>query len=199
MLNAWLVGAGRRRWLLGAVSAGLLTAGCTPNTMVAAGNRQPMVTAVPSGTADARVLAAVHTYEAFNRTLAEAQRHPVAVGRSYPTEANFSRYSFDPLRAENESAISELSLRKRAYRGTPPTSDIRVTSIDLGAEPSPTVTLSDCRAGRARWRPYDTRTNKVVAGREERTSSRLGLTVRVIFYHQRWGVQTIEPDPNRAC
>jgi hypothetical protein len=173
-------------------------AGCAPNTMVATGSTQGVVTAVPSGTADPRVLAAVHTYEAFNRTLVEAQRHPVQPGRAYSSEADFSRYSFDPLRAEHESAISELSLARREYRGRPPTSQIIVTEIDLGAQIGPTVVLSDCRNGQKKWQEYEAASNKMVPADDEAVTAH-GLTVRVIFYHQRWGVQTIEPDPSRAC
>jgi hypothetical protein len=184
----------------GVVAAVLSGCGSSDAT-IQAGAVNPVVTAIPSGTADSRTLAAVHTYEAFNRTIAEARRHPVAVGRqALPYEADFTRYSFDPVRAEYESAIAELSDKKWRYRGTEPKSDIKVTSIDPETSEGPTVTLSDClRTVKPGWVVYDVLTDTPVKDKAVLTPPVQALSITVVFTRLRWGVQTVTKDTKRKC
>jgi hypothetical protein len=184
------------------VAAAVLSGCGSSDVSTQAGAVKPIVTAIPSGTADSRTLAAVHTYEAFNRTVAEARRRPVPGGTSLPYVANFTRYSVDPVRAEYESVIADLSNKKWRYRGTPPKSDIRVTSIDPETPEGPTVTLSDClRTGKGKfdWVVYNTVNNTPVRDKKVATPAVQALSITVVFSRLRWSVQTINPEVKRKC
>jgi hypothetical protein len=178
-----------------------LFAGCT---MDPARNRvnvvQPATTVIPSGTGDPRAAAAVSTYRAFLRTADNAFRHPVmAVNSHYPEASNFAKYSVDPIQAQYEAFISALVQAHHAYRGTPPKSTVTVTSIDLGAEPYPLITLADCQTEKDTWRAYNTRTNAVNPQLTPGVAAPYGITVNVAYVQMRWQVQTIKPDPAGTC
>jgi hypothetical protein len=160
---------------------------------------RPAETAVPKGTEDPRAKPAVQAYESFTQAVIRAQQKPVAEPSAYPETANFTRYSFDPIAGEIEATIKLLSLEKREVRGTPPRSRITVTSIDPDARPWPTVTLSDCPAGRQGWQAFDIRTSKPVTDVEPRIPPPNVATITVVFTEQHWGVHTITLDSTRAC
>jgi hypothetical protein len=181
--------------------AATVLSGCgSSDAATQTGAANPVVTAIPSGTADSRTLAAVHTYEAFNRTVAVARRSPVPARTKLPYEADFTRYSFDPARAEYEAVIADLSNKKWRYRGKQPKSDIRVTSINPEAAEGPTVTLSDClRTVKPGWVVYNAVNNTPVKDKTVTTPAVQALAITVVFTRLRWGVQTITPDTKRKC
>jgi hypothetical protein len=140
----------------------------------------------------------VVAYEEFTKAAIAAQQKPLAEAKAYPKAADFTRYSFDPVQAEYEAATRQLSLAKTEFRGTPPVSHVSVTAIEPDANPWPMVTLSDCRTGQDGWRAFDTRTGKPVA-EQVPSSPASRSTVTVIYYHQRWGVNTIVSNPTPSC
>jgi hypothetical protein len=177
-----------------------LVAGCA---LGAEANRtsplRPAQTSLPRGTDEPQAKGAVQAYEAFNLAVIEAQRKPIPPQGVYPKPANFALYSFDPIASEFQTVVRKLSLDKQEFRGPPPTSNIRLSSIDPDAAPWPTVTLSDCQTGREDWKVFDTRTNKPVADQRPRIESPYGMVVTVIFNREHWGVNAIRMDPSRKC
>jgi hypothetical protein len=130
----------------------------------------------------------------------QAQQRPSATPGAYPAAADFTRYSFDPVQGEFEGALKKLSTVKGAARGTPPTSNLTVTSIDTDGAPWPTVTLWDCQTGQEDWQVVDTTTNRPLPALQAlQAPAQSGTVVTVIFYQQRWGVNTIRTDPSRTC
>lgn len=160
---------------------------------------RPARTAIPQGTSDPLAKPAVDAYEAFVGAATEAEKNPVAGPDEYPPAADFSRYSFDPARTEYQVTITELSRARQQFRGTPPQSDVRVTSIAAGGPPWPTVVLSDCRTGRDGWQLFDTGSDAVVPVRNPSVPAPLGATVTLIYRDAHWGVTSIVPDENRTC
>src|SRR4051812_28139528 len=79
--------------LIAACSSGPQPRDDSPTT--AASPRATTVTA----TTDPQAVPAIEAYQAFWRAANEAERHPVKAGSTYPPEADFARYSFDPLRS----------------------------------------------------------------------------------------------------
>ncbi len=183
-----------------AVLAGLV-AGCSAagSATDQAGRVRPAQTSLPRGTEDPQVRAAVLAYEDFILAFNQAQRKPAADVKALPENADFTRFSFDPIAAEFEATVRKLSLAKSEYRGTPPRSHVTLTSVDPDATPWPTVTLSDCQTGQDEWKAFNTQANKPVPNQEPRVQRPYGTVVTVIYNHERWGVNTIRADPTRTC
>jgi hypothetical protein len=180
-------------------SAGLATGCSAGDDRAPAGLLRPAETSVPKGTDDPRVGPAVEAYQRFLQAAAAAQQKPVADEASLPKEADFSLFSFDPIVSEYAARIRGLSLAKREFRGTPPQSNLTVTSIDPDAPNFPTVTLSDCQTGLDNWQLFDITTGKSVVDQEPTIPRPFGVSVSVIYSRQRWGVHTITLDSTRTC
>jgi hypothetical protein len=180
--------------------AAALSAGCTA---VAGDGRiavqEARTTAIPSGTADPRALAAVSTYREFVKTVLNAERKPLLKSKDYPEDADFTRYAIDPVQAQYEGFIMNLARSGHAFRGTPPTSTIGVKSIDLDAKPYPLVTLTDCQSKRENWRAYHYRTDVMNPKMTPGPVAPYGYTIDVVMMQHRWMVQAIRPDPAGTC
>ena len=201
---SWCEGLRRTALVAGAISVITgstgLVAGCsTGEESAPAGLLRPAETSIPKGTDDPRVSPAVQAYQAFLRAAAAAQQKPVADQASLPKEADFSLFSFDPIVSEYAARIRGLSLAKREFRGTPPQSNLAVTSIDPDAPRWPTVTLSDCQTGLDNWQLFDITTGKAVVDQEPTIPRPFGVSVSVIYSRQHWGVHTITLDSTRTC
>jgi hypothetical protein len=156
-------------------------------------------TSSPTPTLDSRAQPAVTAYESFQATAHQAQRHPVAQGQSWPTGADFTKYSFDPIRASYEAYIWSLRAEGVEFRGTPDTSHVSVKSINLGASPWPLVTLTDCQTG-GDWNAYVIKTGKKLslAGNGSAPPPYL-ITAKIIYFDGHWGLQSNTADKTRTC
>jgi hypothetical protein len=143
--------------------------------------------------------AAVQAYRAFWRTAVNAQRHPVAAGENYPPDADFGRFSFDPVRATYTGFISGLAAQGVQFRGTPPTPRVTVISVEPTAEPYPVVTLRDCQTPAPDWNEYVVSTGKQVPRASSTVQPPYEITAKVILYKGHWGVQSTTTDTSRTC
>jgi hypothetical protein len=153
----------------------------------------------PTSTIDPRAQPAVSAYMIFNDTSNAAQRHPVEHDQPWPPGADFTKTSFDPLRAQFTSFIWSLYEQGIEYRGTPPTPHISVKSVRLKAKPWPTVMLTDCQTG-GDWDEYVIKTGKrVPLADNDKVSPPYLITIKMIYYEGHWGAQTITADKSRTC
>ena len=183
-----------------AVGLSVLITGCMPKTGADVNLIAPAATAVPSGTKDPRATPAVSTYQYFLKTSYNMLRHPVlASAGKYPEDADFARYSVDPIQAQYESFVATLVKSHHAFRGTPPKSKVTVISIEETPGSRPTITLADCLTEKDQWRAYDTRTNVMNPQMTPGFAAPYGIMVTVTFVQQRWRVATIKPDPAGTC
>ncbi len=177
-----------------------LVAACGSNgDQSAAGRVRPAETAIPDGVKDPRVAPAVAAYQLFQSAVAHSQEKPLAAAGEYPEGSDFTRYSFEPISTEFEAEIKRLKLANGQFRGTPPTSNVTVVSIDPDANPWPEVTLSDCQTGQAGWQAVDTRTGDPLPDIAPRVPRPYGITISMVYNQQHWGVNTMSMDPDRTC
>ena len=143
--------------------------------------------------------AALAAYNAFSTASNEAQRHPVAFGKPLPAGADFAKYSFDPLRTAQRGYVDGLAAGGVAFRGTAPTPNAAVASVDLAAKPNPIITLTACEPDPADWEAYVVRTGKKAPKANGAVPPPYRLTLKLIFLDGRWGVQTSSADTSRTC
>lgn len=155
------------------------------------------VPASPSPTIDPLAQPALDAYRAFNETTNNASREPLSLGSKYPRRADFTRYSFDPLRGEFETYLAGLAQQRISYRGEPPVSNLTVISINPQANPYPLVVLTDCQIG-SDWGIYREDGTPVPDASAPVPPPYL-VTAKVIFYKGKWGVQSTEADTSRTC
>lgn len=161
---------------------------------------QPSATVTATGSATrAQAALAVEAYQAFWRAAINAQRHPVAAGDAYPQEADFARFSFDPVRATYTGFIAGLATQGVQFRGTPPTPRVSVISVEPAATPYPVVTLRDCQTPAPDWNEYVVATGKQVPKASAAVQPPYEITAKVIFYEGHWGVQATTTDTSRTC
>jgi hypothetical protein len=156
-------------------------------------------TATPTSTIDPKARSAVEAYESFMEAAINASRRPFKVNDKIPADADFTKYSFDPFRTQYKTFIWQLAADGGEYRGTPPTLNVKVKSMDLDAKPLPIVVLSECQTSGSEWRQYNTKTGKVLPRQTQKVKPPHRSTVTVIFYRNRWGVQKIAFDSSRTC
>ncbi len=128
--------------------------------------------------------------------------HPFGPNEAYAPEANYAQYSFDPARFQENSYVWNLYQQGLVLRGTPPTSHVTVTSVDLQAKPYPAVTLTDCATVNGSWLPYYRDSGKPVPTVQPSGASApppYGQTVKVIYYKNHWGVQNADVDVSKTC
>ena len=116
---------------------------------------------VPAGAQDA-----LQAYVSFQAALAAAQANPVSASadETPPADADVSQWSWDPLRADMVSYIHDLADQQVHFEGTRPQLHPRVESVDLDADPWPTVVISDCADSDA-WDPFsEDGTEQIKAG-----------------------------------
>jgi hypothetical protein len=148
---------------------------------------------------DPRARPAVEAYLKFVHAARLAARRPPAVGATYPPGGDFTKYSFDPIRAKYAEYVIGLSKDGAAMRGVPPLPRVSVKSIQLSAPGYPTVVLSDCPTPASTWKEYVIATGKEVRSSPARVAPPYRLSVEVIRYSGRWGVSKIIVDMSRTC
>jgi hypothetical protein len=177
-----------------------LTAACTGSDVTTQPlTPAPTPTPSPTSSIDPRALPAVTAYEAFTDAAVNAQRKPIAPGEKWPSGADFTKHSFDPIKTQFMNYIWYLESRGLEYRGTPDTPHISVKSMALDATPWPTVVLTDCQTG-GTWDEYVIKTGKRVplAGNGPAPPPYLN-TVKMIQYKGHWGIHSTTADKSRTC
>jgi len=143
--------------------------------------------------------AAVTAYFKFLAATYEAERNPPAPNANYTPGADFSRYSFDPTRYEQEQLIRSFYQKKIALRGNPPKSRILATKDNLKSKPYPLVVISDCPTVSSTWEAYNTTTGKTLVYARQTPPPPHEMTIQVIFYQGNWGVYKVSGDTSRTC
>lgn len=156
-------------------------------------------TSVPTSTIDPKALPAVQAYEASVVATRAAQRAPFGLDDPIRGDADFTKTTFDPFRTQTRGYIAELADQGGEYRGAPPRVNVVVESVDLNADPWPTVILSDCQSGSTSWRLYNAKTGAAQPRATPKVSPPYRITVTVIFYKKHWGVQKLTTDSSRTC
>ena len=191
---------------LAAVSLVVLTlAGCgsgpQPHEDTPSSTSRSISASAPSASAsiDPRAQPAVDAYRRYTVAANNAERKPPAIGADYPADADFSKYSFDPMRYQYETFIRNLSNQRVEFRGTPPAHRLSVISVNLSAVSYPTVVLSDCPTPAPTWKGYAVKTGEVVPYASAKFPPPYQLTVEVIRYKGHWGVREITADMSHTC
>jgi hypothetical protein len=169
----------------------------SPGTAVSAATTSSSVSVTP--TSDAQVALAVSAFNEYFGAARNAERNPPQLGKPYPADADFTKTSFDPLRAEYRAYILGLAQQGTAYRGTTPDARIKVESVNLAAQPYPTVTLSNCPLLPPTWAPYTVKTGKDVAMVTPSPPLPYRSTINMIFYQGHWGAQKLVVDRSQTC
>jgi hypothetical protein len=160
---------------------------------------QPTTAPRPSASIDPQALPAVRAYEAFQKAANNAQRKPVSSGEDWPAGADFTKFSFDPIKTAYVSYVWGLEAQGVEFRGTPDTPHITVAKINLKASPWPTVLLKDCPTG-GDWQEYSIKTGKRVPSAEDPdVPPPYWITAKMIFYKQHWGLHSTTVDKSRTC
>lgn len=160
-------------------------------------SRPTVATTTPS--IDSRAQAAVDAYEAFWEAGSHAEQRPVRLTDPRPPGADFTRYSWDPLRSEYATTIASLAEQGVAFRGIPPEARVKIESFDLDAQPHPTVVLKNCPTPAPGWHVVIVKSGEPVPETKPSVPPPYELTVKVIFYKGRWGAQSSTTDRSRTC
>ncbi len=159
----------------------------------------PTSSATP--TIDPKAQPAVDAYMNFVAARAEALKNPRKLGQSYLPAADFTKFSFDPVRGQANASIVSLGDQGQLFKGDPGRPRVKVAAIESDAKPYPKVVLKDCPTPTPTWRIYDAKTGKdmtlpLPAGTQPTPYL---STVEVIYYQGRWGVSKIDADTSRTC
>jgi hypothetical protein len=141
---------------------------------------------------------AVNAYVSYVQAADNAERHPPRLGDLIDPAADYTRYSFNPVRGQEAEFISYLVTNHQALRGTAPVPHPAVVSVRRRGEPYLTVTLTDCLHTPADWQRYDLRTGATVPD-PNATVTTQRTKIEVVYLQGRWGVRTIDPVPGRPC
>ena len=152
----------------------------------------------PSSSIDPRAQPAVDAYTAFAAASTNASRNPLPLGSTYPAAADYTRYSFDPIRAQTSAYLAGLAEQKVRFKGTPPAPRVRIQSIDLDAKPHPSVMLTDCQKPGSDWEEYDDAGHRVPDAPASASPPYL-VTATMIYYKDHWGLQSTTADTSRTC
>ncbi|HET9656945.1 MAG TPA: hypothetical protein VFP72_16460 [Kineosporiaceae bacterium] len=139
-------------------------------------------------------------YLKFTETANNAERKPHQLGQAIDPAADYGKYSFDPVRGQENAYILYLSQQGWVRRGTPPTPRPQVTSVDLAAKPYPSVSLTNCPIRSLGWEQtyYDVKTGNPTPD-PYATQAPLTLNVQVIYYEGHWGVYKIDRLKDKPC
>jgi hypothetical protein len=143
---------------------------------------------------------AVDAYLKFANAVSNAERKPHQLGQAIDPAADYGKYSFDPVRAQENAYILYLAQKGWVRRGTPPTPHPQVVTVDLAAKPYPTVVLTNCPTPSPGWERnyYDAKTGKPVPD-PYATQTPLTLSVQVIHFENHWGVYKIDRVKGKPC
>lgn len=152
-------------------------------------------------TVDPKAQPAVNAYMNFVAARAEALRSPRKLGQNFLPGADFTKFSFDPVRGQANAFVVSLSEQGQLFKGDPGRPRVSVDAIEPDAKPFPKVVLKDCPTPTPMWRIYDTKTGKAMTmALPPGTHPTPYLsTVEVIYYQGRWGVWKIDADTSRTC
>jgi hypothetical protein len=148
---------------------------------------------------DPKAQPAVDAYLALDLALGRAQRNPPSLTASLPPGADFSRFAFDPLRTQLDTYLASLQKEGVAYRGTPPTPRVTVTSMSLTASPYPTVRLYDCPTVSTDWLPVNVKTGKPAPVPTTAHAPPFGTKIEMIRAADHWGARAVTPDGENTC
>jgi hypothetical protein len=191
----------------------LVTAACdgstkkslpSPTSANASASATPSVSASitsssTSSAVDARAQPAVDAYENFWATSMAANASPFAPASTPAASEDFTKFSFDPARANQLTYVAQLVQSGVAWKGSHPTPRLSVTAIDLEASPYPTVTLTNCPTPAPTWQAYYLATGKPVPGNPSAVPLPYEITVQMIKYQGQWGVQSLTSDSSKTC
>ncbi|MBL8929326.1 MAG: hypothetical protein JNL54_04305 [Kineosporiaceae bacterium] len=153
-----------------------------------------------TSSADAAAAPAIAAYRQFFVLGLEATRDPSRfTAEAKPGPADFRAYAFDPILGEYVAFVMGLASDKVAYRGTPPTPRISVTTVDLAATPYPRVELSNCPTPAPTWKQYSVTTGQELVTASPSVAPPYRLAVEVIQHQGRWGVSKITADGSATC
>lgn len=159
----------------------------------------PSTSRTPSPTLDPRAAAALEAFRKFSTATFNADRRPLPKGKAYPAKADFTLYSWDPLRAQVLASLIAAERFGIAYRGTPPTPRITAVDVRLDADPYPTVVLTNCDTPAPTWEAYDPATGKALPTTGSAVPPPYEAKVTLILFKGRWGAQSITADKSRTC
>ena len=207
-------GAVTHRWVTPCLitSALLLTAGCTssgssdptttsnsPVSATAVKSTPPPATVTrsssPAPGEDRHAIAANAAYLSFVKSSDAAERSPARRAGS----RSLANYAIDPALGTAQSQLIDFGVHGIEWRGTPPSSRTRVTTVDYGAQPYPTVSLVDCPTVSDTWRPYAVSTGKPLKLVTPKVAPPWATAVTVVLYKSRWMVRTANTDMTRTC
>jgi hypothetical protein len=152
-----------------------------------------------SGTIDPNAQPAVDAFLKFDTAASNAKRTPWGLGEKHPADADFTKYSFDPIRHDYLLYILSLSQQGVEFRGTSDAPRVKVISTDLGAKPYATVILSNCPTPAPTWKEYVVQTGEEVPSVTKKAPPPYLATITVIYYENHWGVQKVTNDTSRTC
>jgi hypothetical protein len=165
----------------------------------AAASTSPTSSQTP--TIDPTARPAVEAYMNFVAARAEALKKPRKLGQNYLPAADFTKFSFDPVRGQANASIVSLGEQGQLFKGDPGRPRVKVAAVEPDAKPYPKVVLKDCPTPTPTWRIYDAKT-----GKDMTRPLPPGIqptpylsTVEVIYYQGRWGVSKIDADTSRTC
>ncbi len=180
-----------------AVVAGLalaLLAGCSgsgsePASTPSASNASSPTSSSPA--VDPEVQKAIDAYEAFDRASNKALENPVEKGESLTQEADFRKWSFDPVESETIVFLHVLASYDAEFRGSEPQSHVKVDEVSLNGSPYPLVKLIDCHVPQGLFVPYNRETGKrlKLAGAQD-LEEPYRSDIEVINVKGRWGVRS---------
>lgn len=142
---------------------------------------------------------AITAYRQYLKATYNAQRSPRKVGGKYASDADFTKFAFDPMLTQENAYIESLSQQGEAFRGTPPSPRISIKQTNLTAKPYPTVVLTNCPESASAWVAYEVATGEPVPFTSPKVKPPYLSTVTLIYYKDHWGIQSTSVDSSRTC
>lgn len=158
-------------------------------------------TSSPTPAIDPKAQPAVDAYLAYITASNNALRKPRRLGETLASDADYSKYSFDPAKSSLSAIILQLSTQGLKMTGDPGKPRTQVQSLELEAKPYPLVVLSDCPTPPVQWHPTDAKTGKDVSAPLPSgvAAPPYKTTVQVILFQGHWGVSRTKSDSSRTC
>lgn len=141
--------------------------------------------------------AAAAAYTAFALAAKYAERKPSDLARRKALAA----HAIEPALTNEAGSLVSYAANNIVWAGTPPTPRVRVITVLPASKPYPTVTLRDCPTAAPTWKPYDSKTHKVVPVQfpGSKAPPPHAVTVTVVYYKSRWMVQKTVTQVTKTC